>query len=85
MSDSDSDELDASTLVESDCILPNPPQQVKKEHVLPFPEPTKQTMLSLYRRGMTGWGKQKANLIDIAKEETGLDLNQIKVLCMLLT
>ena len=74
MSDSDSDELNASTLVENDGSLPNPPQ-----HVLPFSEAVKQTLLSLYSRGMIGWGKQKANLIDIAKEETGLDLGQIKV------
>lgn len=55
-------------------------QQVsKKEHVFPFSDSVKQTLLTLYHRGMTGWGTKKSHLIAIAEERTGLKSEQIKV------
>ena len=53
--------------------------QQLKGRVMPFTESVNQSLLFLYHRGMTGWGKKKAHFIDIAKSETGLDAKQIKV------
>lgn len=45
----------------------------------PFPMAVQQTLLSLYKKGMTGWGKQKEPFLYVAMERTKLDLSQIKV------
>lgn len=45
-----------------------------------FSDSVKHTLLSLYRKGMTGWGKQKTPFIDMAIQQTGLQMSQIQVL-----
>ena len=49
-------------------------------HGGPFSESARQTLLSLYKKGMTGWGKKKQPFLEIAKQDTGLTEQQIQVL-----
>ena len=46
---------------------------------VPFPEHIKQTLSSLYARGMTGWGEKYEPFLTTAKKTTGLTVEQIKV------
>ena len=46
---------------------------------MPFPERINQTPLSLYARGMTGWGEKYEPFLTTAKETTGLTVEQIMV------
>ena len=47
-----------------------------------FNDETQQVLTSLYRRGMTGWGKKHSAFLDLANDKTGLTLPQIQV-CVL--
>ena len=44
-----------------------------------FPEEVTAILERLYRRGMTGWGKDHAGDLDIATGSTSLTLSQVKV------
>ena len=46
---------------------------------LPFPETTTKTLLSLYSRGITGWGLKYEPFLTVAQDATNLSLEQIKV------
>jgi len=47
-----------------------------------FNDETQRVLTSLYRRGMTGWGKRHSAFLDLANDKTGLTLPQIQV-CVL--
>ena len=45
----------------------------------PFSTEVVSVLQSLYRRGMTGWGKNHSDSLEAAMRSTGLDLEQVKV------
>jgi len=45
----------------------------------PHPEAVQRTLLSLYQKGMTGWGQKYEPFLMTASEKTGLTVAQIKV------
>ena len=47
-----------------------------------FGDETQQVLKSLYKRGMTGWGKKHSAFLDLAAGKTGLTQPQIQV-CLL--
>ena len=47
-----------------------------------FSDDTQQVLKSLYKRGMTGWGKKHSAFLDLAAGRTGLTQPQIQV-CLL--
>ena len=45
----------------------------------PFSAEVVSTLQSLYKRGMTGWGKKHSSSLEVAVRSTGLNLGQVKV------
>ena len=49
-----------------------------------FNDETQQVLTSLYRRGMTGWGKKHSAFLDLANDKTGLTLPRAQIqVCVL--
>lgn len=66
------DDIPSSPTLEEESLMP-----VQSNH--PFSPEVVAVLQSLYRRGMTGWGKRHSQDIESAVASTGLQLSQVKV------
>ena len=75
---------DGGSSIEGESVSMDTDEAVTTSHALakgrPYPAHVAQILESLYKNGMTGWGRRHSANLEQAVKSTGLDLSQVKVI-----